>query len=138
LLSTAGTSGDIPVPANGYYKLTVDTAALTYTFEPATAPTTATYTSISIIGSVNGNWDTDTQLTQSLTDPHVWTAQNITLTSGEFKFRADNKWDVSWGTNSEFYGVATINGANIPLSAEWNYDVYFNDATGHYSVIPLK
>ena len=136
-LSTDGGSGDIKVLTEGYYKLTVDTAALTYTFEPVAAPT-KTYTSISIIGSVNGNWDTDTQLTQSAFDPHVWTKAGVSLTSGEFKFRANNAWDTSWGTNSEFFGTATINGANIPVSAEWTYDVYFNDATGDYTLIPVK
>ncbi|MBH1959213.1 MAG: SusE domain-containing protein [Flavobacteriia bacterium] len=136
-LSTDGGSGDIKVLTEGYYKLTVDTSALTYTFEPVTAPTT-TYTSVSIIGSVNGNWDTDTQLTQSTFDPHVWTKPGVSLSAGEFKFRANNAWDTSWGTNSEFFGTATINGANIPLSAEWTYDVYFNDATGAYTLIPVK
>ena len=136
-LSTDGGSGDIKILTEGYYKLTVDTAALTYTLEPATAPA-KTYTSVSIIGSVNGNWNTDTQLTQSTFDPHVWMKKGVSLTSGEFKFRANNAWDTSWGTNSEFFGVATINGANIPLSAEWTYDVYFNDATGAYTVIPVK
>jgi len=136
-LSTDGGSGDIKVLTEGYYKLTVDTSALTYTFEPVTAPTT-TYSSISIIGSVNGNWDTDTQLTQSTFDPHVWMKKGVSLSGGEFKFRANNSWDTNWGTNSEFFGTATVNGANIPLSAEWTYDVYFNDATGDYTLIPVK
>lgn len=137
LLSTDGGSGDIKVLTEGYYKLTIDTAALTYTMEPVTAPTT-TYNSVSIIGSVKGNWDTDVQLTQSTFDPHLWTIKNVELGAGEFKFRANNAWDVSWGTNAEFFGVAVQGGANIPLSAEWTYDVYFNDATGAYTVIPVK
>ncbi len=77
-------------------------------------------------------------MTQSTFDPHVWTAFSVSLNAGEFKFRANNAWDTSWGTNSEFFGTATINGANIPLSAEWTYDVYFNDATGDYTLIPVK
>ncbi len=136
-LSTDGGSGNITVPAAGYYTLTVDTSALTYTIEPATVPAT-TYTSISIIGSVNGDWDTDTQLTQSTFDRHLWSKEGVTLSSGEFKFRANNAWDTSWGTNAEFFGVAAEGGANIPVSAEWTYDVYFNDATGHYTLIPVK
>lgn len=137
VLSTDGGSGNLQVPADGYYKLTVDTAALTYTLEPVTVPST-TYSSISIIGSVNGNWDTDTDLVQSTFDPHVWTKAKVVLNGGEFKFRANHAWDVSWGTNSEFFGVATTNGGNIPLTSEWTYDVYFNDATGVYSLIPVK
>lgn len=137
MLSIDGGSGNIPVAADGYYKLTVNTADLTYTFEPATVSTT-TYDNISIIGNVNGNWDTDTQLTQSTFDPHVWSIHSVSLKEGEFKFRANNAWDVSWGTNAAFFGTAVQGGDNIPLGAEWTYDVYFNDATGAYTIIPVE
>lgn len=136
-LSTDGGSGNLQVPADGYYKLSIDIDALTYTLEPITVSPT-TYTNISIIGSVNGNWDTDTQLTQSTFDPHQWVKMGVELTAGEFKFRANNAWDTAWGTNAEFFGTASTTGANIPLSAEWTYDVYFNDATGVYTLIPVK
>lgn len=136
-LSTDGGSSNLTVPEDGYYKLTVNTNSLTYSIESVAAPTT-TYTSISIIGTVNGNWDTDTALVQSTFDPHLWTLHNVALKSGQFKFRANNAWDVSWGVNNEFYGTTTKGGENIPLNAEWTYDVYFNDATGDYSVIPVK
>ncbi len=134
-LSTDGGSGNIPVPAAGYYKLTVDANNLSYTLEAAEASST-TYSSISIIGSVIGNWDVDTQLTQSTFDPHVWYISGVELSAGEFKFRADNEWTVSWGTNAEFFGTAAQGGANIPVTSPWTYDVYFNDSTGQYSVIP--
>lgn len=136
-LSTDGGSGNIPVPSDGYYKLTINTSGLSYTLESVSAPTT-TYTSVSIIGSVNGNWDTDMQLTKSTFDPHLWIGSKLHLTGGEFKFRADNDWAVSWGTNAEFFGTATIGGVNIPLTAEWDYNVYFNDLSGVYTLIPVK
>ena len=135
-LSTDGGSGNITAPADGYYKLTVDTAALTYTLVPVTVPAT-TYAGMSIIGTVNGNFDNDTQLTKSSFDPHLWKILGASLKGGEFKFRANNNWDVNWGTNAEYFGTATNGGANIPLSSEWTYDVYFNDATGDYTVIPV-
>lgn len=136
-LSTDGGSGNIAVATAGYYKLTVDTTALSYTFEKITDPV-STYANISIIGTVNGNFDTDTQLTKSTFDPHLWTASSINLKSGEFKFRANNAWDVSWGADSEFFGTATTSGGNIPLAAEWIYDVYFNDVSGNYTLIPVR
>ena len=136
-LSTDGGSGNLSVPADGYYKLSIDIDALTYTLVPVAAPT-KTYTSISIIGTVNGDWNNDTQLTQSTFDPHLWSASAITLGEGEFKFRANNAWDTSWGTNAQYFGTAVEGGANIPLAAEWTYDVYFNDATGNYTLIPIK
>lgn len=137
VLSTDGGSGDIKITQEGYYKLTINTSALSYTIEALPNPTT-TYNSVSIIGSVNGNWDTDTQLTKSTFDPHLWTATNVELKAGEFKFRANNDWAVSWGTNAAFFGTASIGGANIPLSDEWTYNVYFNDSTGNYTLIPVK
>lgn len=136
-LSTDGGSGNLSVPADGYYKLSIDIDALTYTLVPVAAPT-KTYTNISIIGTVNGDWNNDTQLTQSTFDPHLWSASAITLGEGEFKFRANNAWDTSWGTNAQYFGTAVEGGANIPLAAEWTYDVYFNDATGNYTLIPIK
>ena len=137
-LSTDGGSGNLSVPADGYYKLSIDIDELTYTLEPVTMPTTV-YTSISIIGTVNGdNFVSDKQLTKSAHDPHLWSASAITLGEGEFKFRANNAWDTSWGTNAQYFGTAVTGGANIPLTSEWIYDVYFNDATGVYSLIPVK
>ena len=135
VLSTDGGSGDIKILTEGYYKLTVDTTSLTYTLVPATNPAT-TYTNLSMIGtSTNG---ADIQLTKSAFDAHLWTAKNTTLKAGVFKFRANNAWDVNWGTNSEYFGVGVAGGADIPLSADWKYDIYFNDVTGNYTIIPTE
>ncbi|MCD9854801.1 SusE domain-containing protein [Epilithonimonas sp. JDS] len=135
VLSTDGGSGDIKILTEGYYKLTVDTAALTYTIVPTTNPGT-TYTNISIIGTATNG--TDVQLTKSTFDGHLWTAKKVNLKTGVFKFRANNAWDVNWGTNSEYFGVGVAGGADIPLTADWTYDIYFNDVTGNYTVIPTE
>lgn len=137
VLDTSGGSGNISVPAAGYYKLTVNISALTYTFVPVTAPGT-TYTMISMIGPAAGGWSTDLDLQKSTFDPHVWTKKNVMLNSGEFKFRANNDWAVSWGAAQEFFGTATVGGANIPLSTTYHYNIYFNDMTGDYSLIPVN
>ncbi|AZA54322.1 SusE domain-containing protein [Chryseobacterium sp. G0201] len=135
ILSTDGGSGNISVATAGYYKLTVNTTALTYTFAPATPPT-VTYTSISMIGTASGDWNTDVDMLQSTFDPHVWVKKNVLLNSGEFKFRANHAWSTSWGVAEEFFGIATTSGGNIPLTTSFTYDVYFNDITGAYSAIP--
>ncbi|MDR6513961.1 SusE domain-containing protein [Chryseobacterium camelliae] len=137
VLDTSGGSGNISVAAAGYYKLTVNTSALTYTFVPVAAPT-ATYTSISMIGPAAGGWSTDLDLQKSTFDPHVWTKKNVMMSSGEFKFRANHDWGTSWGVAQEFFGTAALGGANIPLTTTFHYDVYFNDATGDYSLIPVN
>lgn len=135
-LSTDGGSGNIAVPSDGYYKLTVDTNALTYKLEPVAAPT-ATYETVGIIGDATANgWDASIPMVQSSFDPHVWTLSGVKLTAGEMKFRANNAWDVSWGIDIEYFGTAAVGGANIPVSSDWTYDIYFNDATGDYTIIP--
>ena len=133
-LSTDGGSGNITVPSEGYYKLTVDTNNLTYTLVKIDNPV-ATYDVVSLYGTATG--DADIQLTKSTFDSHLWIATGVNLKTGVFKFRANNAWDVNWGTNAEFFGVATSNGADIPVSADWKYDVYFNDVSGNYTLIPI-
>ncbi|MDV7695356.1 SusF/SusE family outer membrane protein [Chryseobacterium soli] len=137
VLSTSGASGNITVAGSGYYKLTINTTALTYTFTAVPAPTT-TYTSISMIGTASGDWSTDVDMVQSTFDPHVWVKKNVLLNSGEFKFRANHAWTTGWGVANEFFGVATTSGGNIPLTTSFHYDVYFNDITGEYSAIPVS
>ncbi|WES98031.1 SusF/SusE family outer membrane protein [Chryseobacterium arthrosphaerae] len=136
ILSTSGSSGDIKVDVAGYYKLTVNTNTLTYTISP-TADPTVTYTTISMIGTASGDWNTDVDLQKSTFDPHIWVKKSVTMNAGEFKFRANHDWGTSWGVAQEFFGVAAVGGANIPLATSFKYDVYFNDITGEFSVIPV-
>ncbi|SHK02281.1 SusE domain-containing protein [Epilithonimonas mollis] len=135
-LSTDGGSGNLTVPSDGYYNLSINIANLTYTIVPVDNPA-QTFNNVSIIGN-EGDWNTDIQLTQSTFDPHLWIGSSINLSSGKFKFRANNNWDVSWGTNAEFFGTTTKGGPDIPVSSEWVYDVYFNDMSGNYTIIPVK
>ncbi|KFF14783.1 hypothetical protein IW15_04950 [Chryseobacterium soli] len=137
VLSTSGASGNITVSAAGYYKLTINTSALTYTFTAVPAPTT-TYTSISMIGTASSDWNTDVNMDQSTFDPHVWVKKNVVLSSGEFKFRANHAWTTSWGVAQEFFGTAAVGGGNIPVTTAFTYNVYFNDMTGDFSVIPVN
>jgi hypothetical protein len=54
------------------------------------------------------------------------------LLDGEAKFRADNDWILSWGSGDFPSGVATTDGANIPITAG-DYLIRFNSFTGAYS-----
>lgn len=134
-LSTDGGSGDIKVLTAGYYKLSVNTADLNYTFVSIPAPT-VTYEKVSMIGTSTDG--ADIQLTKSTADPHLWMIKKVVLKTGVLKFRANDSWDVNWGTNSEYYGIGVAGGADIPVTAEWTYDVYFNDVTGNYTLIPTE
>lgn len=136
VLDASGSSGNISIEVSGYYKLTVDINALSYTLVAIPAPT-KTYTTISMIGTASGDWSTDVDLQKSTFDPHIWVKKKAALNEGEMKFRADHDWGFNWGVAQEFFGVAELNGGNIPVKEAFNYDVYFNDITGEFSVIPV-
>lgn len=124
---------NISISTSGYYKVDYNLSTGAYSF---TALTTPTYTTIGIIGSgTAGGWGTDTDLTQDVNNPHVWTG-TVTLTDGEAKFRAENAWDANWGANTYPSGHATAGGANIPVKAG-TYAVRLNDATGEYQFMPV-
>ena len=61
----------------------------------------------------------------------------MVLTDGEIKFRADDAWDVSWGSDTALSGFATLGGPNIPAMAG-TYDIWFNDLDGGYILIPVE
>lgn len=133
-LSADGGSGNINIAVAGYYKVTIDIAALTYTLTAVPNPT-ASYATVGIIGDSTANgWGSSTAMTQSSFDSHIWYLTNVTLTTGELKFRANNDWAVSWGSGNENFGTGDIGGANIPVKAG-SYNIYFNDNSGAYVLI---
>lgn len=135
-LTDAGGAGNIKSPtADEYYTLTVDLTEMTYTWTKLDAPTT--YSTIGIIGDFNG-WGDDVNMTEVA--PHNWFVET-TLTSGGFKFRADDDWADSWGQGEgspdERYGTAVYNAGNMQVS-DGTYRIFFNDITGQYIFIPVE
>lgn len=134
-------------PAAGYYDFMVDITGVTNTSEGSssfsmmansTAASAPTYTTIGYIGdSTADGWNSDQDMVQSSFDPHQWSALNVTLVSGELKFRAENDWGTNWGSDTELTGVGTNNGPNIPVSPGV-YNIYFNDIDGRYILIPVN
>ena len=107
-IATGG--GNLPDPGEGFYKINVDLSAGTYKL--------AKITSISIIGSVYGNWDKDFDLEYNSTTG-AWEG-TVTLTTGEMKFRVNHAWDLSWGgknSSSDFANLTADNGKNLKLEA---------------------
>lgn len=126
---------------SGYYKLSVnmDPAVRTYTFAAVDASAAPTYTTVGLIGTAVGGWgDADEiAMDHSTFDTHLWYKKNITLSGGELKFRANNAWSTSWGASTAYSGRGTGNNdPNIPVTAT-NYNVWFNDLTGQYMLIPI-
>lgn len=92
------------------------------------------YQSVGIIGSATSNgWEAS--IPMQLADPanpHQWTI-TIRLTDGLLKFRANDNWDVNWGSSEFPSGTAIRNGDNIPVPLTSYYTVTFNDISGVYN-----
>jgi len=139
---------DDPDPANfdvataGYYSLTVNVDELTYTFEAYDASAATTYDVIGLVGAGTSvgwpgddNPTPDIKMTNSDFDKHIWQANDVVLTDGAAKFRANLAWDESWGGGENFpSGQAT--GDDIMVQAG-TYNVWFNDITKRYIFIPV-
>lgn len=100
-----------------YYKVDVDLESKSYVLTPITT--------IGIIGSASPNgWDPDVDMTYvpynaETKELGYWEAKNITLASGEIKFRANDDWAINWGgdVNALIQG-----GDNISVDAG-TYDI---------------
>ncbi len=124
--------GRFGVAADGFYAFTIDFSKKTYTNDAYDASGAIDYTGVSIEGSAI----TSTAMTQSSFDGHIWYLTSVRLVPGDLQF-ITNSGSV-WGSTTEFSGTATENGGNIPVVVEDDYEVWFNDLTGHYILIPLN
>lgn len=121
------TGGNLAVPEAGKYQVSFNTKTLEYDFVIIKP-----YASVGIIGSATpGGWDNDTDMIKDDTDPTIWRLR-IKLVEGEAKFRADNTWDVNWGSADFPKGTAEQDGPNIPVTAG-DYKITFNTLTGEYN-----
>lgn len=71
----------------GFYQVDVNLVEMTWSVTEVK--------SISIIGTVNGSWDNDTDMTYN-TETGAWEVET-TLAAGEMKFRMNHDWTISWG-----------------------------------------
>ena len=113
-----GGSGNLTVPAEGYYLITLNTATDVLTIEPYEG-TVGVYAQIAMPGDYQG-WDTGSNLMNGMStsvENHDWYLMNVTYEETGLKFAADNSWDVNWGGDGFPYGLGTQNGPNIPVTA---------------------
>lgn len=101
----------------GLYKVTIDIINLTYEFSPA-------FESIGIIGTATpGGWDTDTDMRKVDDSTYVIVA---ILQDGEMKLRANDAWEISWGSAAFPDGGTAVNpGDNIAVTGGL-YKIIFN------------
>jgi hypothetical protein len=116
----------------GFYAFTINYTTNTFTFEPYTATGATSYTSMTIEGSSSAT----TTMTQSGFDSHIWFVNTLHLTPGNLKFTSNTS--TSWGGSTSFSGTGSTTISNIPVVVEDDYDIWFNDLTGHYIMIPLN
>ena len=98
--------------AAGFYLVQVDLKEMTYKITAVS--------SISIIGSVRGAWDTDVDMTYN-ENFKCWEARE-TLNAGEYKFRMNHDWSINWGGAED---NLEHDGANLQLAADGAYIIRF-------------
>lgn len=117
----------------GFYTFTINFSTSTFTFEPYNASGATSFTSMSVQGS---SVSASTAMTPLSFDGHLWYISSIRLVPGNLQFKTNT--DSVWAGSTEFSGKATVNGGNIPVVVEDDYNIWFNDLTGDYILIPLN
>lgn len=133
-----GGSGNLTVPTDGYYTVTLNTVSNTLTIVSSTKTQTV-YNSMGMIGDIT-SWSTDISMKAvepSNSHNHVWyatytfAANSVASDSNSgVKFRANGSWDKNWGGGSFPYSLI-VSGSNIKYKAG-TYVVIFNDIDGNY------
>lgn len=120
--------GGTPIPVTtGDWLIEFNTESGAYSFTQIEI-----FQTVGIIGDATpGGWDNDTDMVRDAGDSSLWSVR-LVLTDGEAKFRANDAWDVNWGSGDFPTGVATRNGPNIPITAG-EYIITFNSLTGEYN-----
>lgn len=111
------TGGDnVTVAEEGFYRVTVDLSGSAYTYK-------AEKTVWGIIGdATSGGWDTSTDMTLDAAT-YIWSVTTNLIGGKEFKFRANDGWDINLGgdTNDLIYG-----GDNIVITEDGEYTITLN------------
>ena len=126
-LTTDGGAGNLSAPA-GLYWAQANISALTYSLSDP-------ITTYGLIGDATpGGWDASTPLTPDETFL-VWTGTIHFNGAGEFKFRANDAWDINLG--GDLLNL-TPGGANIPTPGEGDYEVILDLGVYPYSCNLMK
>lgn len=109
-LSTDGGAGNLNAPEAGLYYLTVNVDELTYTM--------VKIESYGAIGGFNG-WGAQTEMTPS--DNYLkWTGEVTFAAGDEWKFRANDNWDINLGGS---VSNLVLNGSNLAAPGAGTYEV---------------
>ena len=100
--------GNLNAPA-GFYRVEANIADMTYKLTPITT--------IGVIGGFNG-WASDYAKLEYNTATGAWEGYCEIPANTEFKFRANESWDINWGGNLDNLG---FDGGNIKFDVDGNY-----------------
>lgn len=117
--------------SEGYQKFTVNFSTGSFTLTEV-SNVGAPFTSVSL----DGNEGSSASLTALDFDPHIWYIPSTPLEAGSVTFLANGS--TTYGGSSEFSGVSVVDGVSIPVPVKDNYEIWFNDITGDYAMIPLN
>ncbi|MEO0045696.1 MAG: hypothetical protein RL705_887 [Bacteroidota bacterium] len=99
--------------AAGYYRVRANTTTLLYSIEPATW---------GIVGAATpGGWGSSTALTYN-SSTKKWEGV-VTLSAGEFKFRANDAWSINLGGDPDGDDSMNYDGPNLSVDAGGTYNV---------------
>lgn len=128
-LTTDGSAGNLNSGNTGVYWCTVNIPKLTYTIKEITT--------IGMIGGFNG-WGSSLPMTPTITGPtDIKYVGEVTLKAGEeFKFRANDGWDINLGGDS--FDELTQGGNNLKVSEDGTYDVVLDLSTLPYKATVTK
>ncbi|MCO4294387.1 SusE domain-containing protein [Solitalea sp. MAHUQ-68] len=119
---------NIPVPANGYYRIGLNMPTLkggTYTLASS---------SWGVIGDATpGGWDTDTNMTY---DPvaKTWSVTMNLVGGKSFKFRLNDEWTVNLGDDGA-NGSLEPGGANIAVATSGSYSLVLDAVGKSYTIV---
>lgn len=139
---THNSGGNITVPSDGYYTITLNSIDNNLAITPATiTPLPASYTSVGLIGAFN-SWNADLALTPNTgAGSHIWYTTYTFAADSQCKLRANGNWDVNWGTPSSNDGdplyskMAISKGGKNMIETAGTYTIILNDIDGCYFFI---
>ena len=131
-----GGGNNFRMPHAGYWMITMNTITNTLTFDYLGGYSPTVHANMGVVGTINGWGDTpDIPMTPVFqVNNHLWWAPVTVTATDEIKIRANNSWDVNWGSTLFPRGIATRNGPNwnhnLPAG---NYIMFFNDIDGSFT-----
>ncbi len=129
VLDTDPGAGNLKVPGEGNYLLSIDTVALTWGHE---------LQNFALIGSFGDcDWGCDEPLTWDA-DNQLWTVTMTFKAGDEFKWRANGEWTVNLGNATDPPdGTLSQDGSNIVIDTDGTYTVnlILSESVPRYEII---